>query len=803
MPSDCLLLAGCLLLLALVSGAAHSQGVASFKTLTHHEDSAPIEPTTATNETDPAAAIHKHLAQAEVELAALDESSDNNGQVPAEIGQKQLDQRRALLNQLITAYRLQLNRLNAVADFEAYRDAARQNHYGISALSEADSSSFLAVDQLRENERLAVRELATQNVALTLVQRQYEQKAEEVKKANALKRQATERLESNRSPEQLARLRWNRDMATLRARVEGAWLEHLELEIRSTKLRQQSELERLEEIRSQLARGHGKLVFTQGELNQLKDHLEDSRRELASELEAATNASEDAHAQLQQAEKELAASAEVTSTDARAAASGVSAPGQDREMQRRALELKRVEVENLTQRTRLLSLQSEALAREAEIWDQRWALNQHPDAPTLSKEAADFEQERSKLKLLHEYITQRYASARDKGIEQEGLVKRAASPEASQHHTRLLELYRQRRDLYEEALQRLAGYESLVDRWGHDLELTGQRRPISQRLEQRLDALWSGLVGLWQYEVFAADDQIEVDGQVITGKRSVTVGKFLSALLILVLGYKLSRWLSHAVERIVVKRTGMDPSHATLTRRWVDALGLVVLGVIALTLVKIPLTVFAFLGGAVAIGVGFGTQTLLKNLISGLMILFERPVNLGDLVDVGGIRGRVVDVGVRASIVRDMHGIETLIPNSSFLEENVTNWTYSSQRVRFSVQVGIAYGSDTRRVRDILLEAGARHGLVLKDPPPFVTFDDFGADALLFSLNFWVELKPENDRLIIQSDLRFMLDEALSKAGISIAFPQRDLHLDTTRPLEVQVVNGHATQSTPSAGENR
>jgi small-conductance mechanosensitive channel len=205
--------------------------------------------------------------------------------------------------------------------------------------------------------------------------------------------------------------------------------------------------------------------------------------------------------------------------------------------------------------------------------------------------------------------------------------------------------------------------------------------------------------------------------------------------------------------------------------------------------VKIPFTVFAFLGGAIAIGAGFGMQTLLKNLISGLMLLVERPFKLGDLVEVAGMRGRVMDIGVRSSVVRSVDGIETLIPNSVFLEQNVTNWTYSSQKVRFSLPVNVAYGSDVRKVRDTLIEAALRHPDILDQPPPSVLLSDFGNDALVFNLNFWLEMRPDVDSYTVRSDLRFTIEKELGDLGIVIAFPQRDVHLDTARPLQVEVVS--------------
>jgi small-conductance mechanosensitive channel len=234
---------------------------------------------------------------------------------------------------------------------------------------------------------------------------------------------------------------------------------------------------------------------------------------------------------------------------------------------------------------------------------------------------------------------------------------------------------------------------------------------------------------------------------------------------------------------------------ARITRRWLQVMLVAVLFVLALDIVKIPLTVFAFLGGALAIGFGFGAQNLLKNLMSGVMLLIERPLKVGDIVEIGGIVGTVTNISIRASTIRAANGIETLVPNSTLIESNVTNWTLSNPRVRRDVKLGVAYGSDTRKVSDTLLSVAERHGQVLKDPAPRVIFEDFGADALAFTLEFWVDFAKGADSRQIASDLRFMAEKALADAGIGIPFPQRDVHLDASRPLQVEVVGQVAAQA--------
>jgi small-conductance mechanosensitive channel len=329
----------------------------------------------------------------------------------------------------------------------------------------------------------------------------------------------------------------------------------------------------------------------------------------------------------------------------------------------------------------------------------------------------------------------------------------------------------------------------LAERWAEGLRAAEGRLPFTGRLHNLFTDTRFFLQRLWAFELFTAEDTITVEGQQITGKRSVTVGKILMALLILVVGYWLTGLVTAFLEPIAVKRLRIEPNLAHLIRRWLRAFLVVCLILFSLVSVKIPLTVFAFAGGALAIGLGFGMQTILKNIVSGLILLFEQPFRVGDVLDVGGQKGTVTGIGLRASVLELWDGTETLIPNSSLLENNVTNWTYSNRRVRFTVNVGVAYGSEPRRVIQLLNDVAERHGLVEKEPMPQVLFTAFGDSALTFELRFWVNVATANPAQV-SSDLRLMIAGAFAEHGIVIAFPQRDLHLHADRPIPVRMVPG-------------
>jgi small-conductance mechanosensitive channel len=210
--------------------------------------------------------------------------------------------------------------------------------------------------------------------------------------------------------------------------------------------------------------------------------------------------------------------------------------------------------------------------------------------------------------------------------------------------------------------------------------------------------------------------------------------------------------------------------------------------VFALVSVNIPLAVFAFFGGALAIGIGFGAQNLINNFISGMILLFDRSIKVGDIVEVDGQGGTVTAINMRNSHIKRFDGVELLVPNSQFLQQKVTNWTHSDKRMRYSISVGVAYGSPTRQVSQILLDTVEGHEMVLKDPQVVVLFEDFADNALTFTTYFWLDLISVRDNRGIVSEIRHRISEALGRAGIVIAFPQRDVHIDAQNPIAVKIV---------------
>ena len=330
-----------------------------------------------------------------------------------------------------------------------------------------------------------------------------------------------------------------------------------------------------------------------------------------------------------------------------------------------------------------------------------------------------------------------------------------------------------------DAIQRAGKMQRLIAFTIADLEGGHLKTPV-------LDRVSSALLALWNTELYLAEQVEIVDGNKTSTYRAVTLGKLVRLVIILIVGWMIIRFVSSRVKSLVSRRPSIPQSGADLAAKAISILGLALLILYGLNAVRIPLTALAFLGGALAIGVGFGTQTILKNFISGLILIFERPLKIGDYVEVDGVAGTIRMIGMRASVIQHGNGIDTVIPNSNLLENKVTNWTLSDSLLRHSVKIGVEYGAPTRDVARTLLAVASEHGLVLDHPAPEVRFENFGEKSLDFSLFFWFDNR-KTTRDTLASDLRFMIEKAFAESGIRIASPQNDVRFDRETPLRVEV----------------
>ncbi len=747
-------------------GAAKAQPVPAAKA-----QAAPAVPETAES-------LQAKLAAAQAELdRALAEK------LPAGVSETDAIERRSLLELLVRGYERQLGARDDEGQIERRRAALEQQAAGGTGLPPGPYP-LAFVDQLRDSADTAAKKLSGAEAKLTLLAQQVDAWRARLKDAEAKLRLAEEQVSAGGGGES-ARRAWMRDLAATRVRAYGLVVTSLDTltevtrgEVREERMESDYAARRANEAAKQVELTRAELDGALDRLEREKDALERELREIQSQGAAR-------RAALRKAETELDASRSAAPRDGAAAATGgVMRPSR----LERAVELRRAQADNTNIAYDLVRGLTDATGMERLAWQLRFQVLNERDEAKL-REAYERVQDLQKRVAPWKAFAQRqYEFALGQVREQEAQLATTQAPDEIATLRELAATYRERAALYDRMLRTISRLDTGLERWKAEFKAGREARPLQARAYDAWHAASSIARTVWNFELFTAEDTLEVDGRKITAVRSVTVGKSVGAIVLLVCGYLLVSWVVRRIERAMVKQLHANADVARIARRWLQVILVAVLFIMALDLVKIPLTVFAFLGGALAIGFGFGAHNLLKNLMGGIMILIERPLKVGDIVQVGELVGTVTTISIRASTIRSGDGIETLIPNSSFIESNVTNWTYSSPRVRRAVKVGVAYGSDTRKVTDLLLAQAARHGQVLKDPAPRVIFDEFGSDALLFALEYWIDYAKGADARLIASDLRFMIEKALAEAGIAVPFPQRDVHLDAGAPLKVEVI---------------
>lgn len=292
--------------------------------------------------------------------------------------------------------------------------------------------------------------------------------------------------------------------------------------------------------------------------------------------------------------------------------------------------------------------------------------------------------------------------------------------------------------------------------------------------EQVLSDIMADFQAIWNFPLGTTD-------------ASVTVGKLVLILVLVVVGYAISKLVGYVLGRRLAK-SRLQPDLVQMISRVIFWVILVLVFLTALSLLKIPITAFAFVTGAVAIGVGFGAQNILNNFISGWILMTEKPIRIGDFIEIDGMHGTVEGIGNRSTRIRRVDGVHMLVPNSILLERNVINWTLVDRTIRTTVRVGVAYGSPVRTVEALIGQAVSEQQEVNREPPPLVVFEDFGDSALVFDVYFWCDVGGERDLRKIRSNIRYRLSDLFDEHGIVIAFPQRDVHLAATTPLAVRLL---------------
>lgn len=409
-------------------------------------------------------------------------------------------------------------------------------------------------------------------------------------------------------------------------------------------------------------------------------------------------------------------------------------------------------------------------------WTAIKALSDTPTAEDVRAAIARSGEIIARQKELRPSVDRRLLEARE-GLNatQKQLLAGTSDPATKSLLERTVTLAQKRVDTLGSLVSKADQSISMHEEFLAELQAVLGRESASRKVSRIWEDVSHRISNIWKLELFSA------------GGNPITIGKVSLAGFGLLLAFLTAGWISRWTSRTATGRFQLADDQKTLLETSVFIPSLVILVLTVLYWLNIPLTVFAFLGGALAIGIGFGAQNLMNNFISGIILLMERQIKVGDIIEVAGSTGKVTHLGSRCSRIRKFNGVELLVPNSAFLEKEVTNWTLADPHHRFDFSVGVAYGSPVEKVMSLLNSALERQPEVLREPAASVCLEEFGDSAMIFRLYYWLELGGSVDSRAVGSELRCRIERDLRAAGIGMPYPQRDLHLKSSSPIAVRV----------------
>lgn len=715
--------------------------------------------------------LQQQLKAARENFAKLDDAV-SAGRLPEGINANELADRRRDVQQTVLAIERHLKMLAARPQAADLAQKAAEALVDWKGFKEKPPYSVLQVDDLRAQREAAAEKQSTARSTQQLQERTLDDIRDEAKVADdALRAAASADL---KAPDVAWRLEAANDRVSLVAARKGAQEAALAVQ-REVVAEAESRLGLLDR---KLKETETKQTLREEDLKQVRDTAKTREDALRKELKALQERSDAAG-------------------KARAKLNGEATAPEATDLTRLRQEIAQTRVDTLSASIESLNALAQSEGQVVESFEHRRVLLNSTDG-NAREDAIDALRKRAdRLAALGTFATNSIAVA---NAELRGLEARAASLPAGD--PQLVPLNELRTDLWERLniTQRLAQSVDLqknqLGHWLGDFDRLQSERTVGQRFKDGLKSAWRRVVNVWNFSIWNYEGP---DGR----KGAINLGTLVRAFLLFTFGYWLAARITRKLQRYAVGHRRVAEAQAATLRTWMMVLLSFLLAIATLHVLSIPLTLFAFLGGALAIGLGFGTQTLIKNFISGIIVLFERNIRVGDILDVGGTVGTVVEINTRSSVVRGGDGVETLIPNSVFLENKITNWTHNNRRVRRTVRVGVEYGSPLQTTADILVDCAKRHGLVLKDPEPVAQLEDFGPNALQFALNFWVELAEKSNAAQVASDLRFMIHKRFTDAGIIIPAPAKETKLVTDAPLRMSVDRPARNSDVDSPGEGQ
>lgn len=714
----------------------------------------PATAAAATPET-PRAKLEQLLRESREALAQLDSASAADS-LPAGIGAGEADERRRALEQLILTANRSLKNLTGAEDARKALEAARERERAWTGFKRQPPYSLLMIDDL-VNEREAVKSnLTAAEASLGNYQRLLATILEEAKAAEGTRNSALAAVQAA-TPEAAPAAKWRLELARLQSRLLAARAGQFQGMIASQQDRIAAANADLALLERQIEVAKANASFSEEDLAKLAQASDERKQGYRKELDALAKRLKSAVAARNQAKTALQAAEAAPDAE------------DGRELAAYRLEVAEGTVETVQSLIESLEgmLQLEEVGMKA-YHDRRELAN----ARSLQERVKALDSLGVPREHLWAWVNVIEDEVASVTAELTKLDARAMGIGSSDPRFRLLATQRadnaERLAMLQRLFQAVEQQRRLVKRWV--LEYTPEEEPpgLWRRASSAGSTGWQALKKLWNLEVMNFEQKVEVDGQTLTGRIPVTLGMLLRAVLFFLIGYWIAARVAGVVQRSLVARGHLAEPQARTLRNWAMIVVAAVLALGTLAVMRIPLTVFAFLGGALAIALGIGTQALLKNFISGIIVLAERKVRVGDIIEVDGVTGTVIEINTRSSVVRSGDDVETLVPNSALLDAKVTNWMLSNNRIRRALRVPVAYDAEPSAVIAVLTEAATRHGLVCKQPAPFAVFDEMGERSLVFVLYYWLELPSASPPMVIASDLRLMIQKRLTEMGCAL-----------------------------------
>lgn len=631
---------------------------------------------------------------------------------------------------------LSLLETDALLEAQTAQVEAENLEFTQKGLTESRPYPITLLDSLRDQLALAQEDLESQESALKSAQIDSRLTEQQLEQRQALRRRLLERSEKN--GHQDLEIERSLENATWAVRALESTKELTEAETENSKKARTLAEKRRDLLKRKVSLVESHFLFTEAILQRQLSELETRRNELNTALDRARRQADEALGKV----KSLQAD-----------------PSKAEEL--------RAQTEWLTtyQRTKsLLEQRLEWNLTQRDLWERRYNLSRGEGVSSLSDwydasrgVAAQLKNARAVLESELKQLNSQTAEA----LEEPAV--------AGGQRTLRVQALSARQVALEDALRSIDTTTALAQRIS--AEISERRQHLSWR--ERLTRAWAWLVDLWNIELYTIGDN------------SVTVGKVNVALLVLVLGLTMTGKVTRFFSRRLLTRLPITDSVKANLERSLRYFFFLLVFLFALQVVNIPLTIFTFLGGTLAIAVGFGAQNILNNFISGLILMVEQPVRVGDLIEVEQTTGVVEEIGARSTRVRMGTGIHVVLPNSVLLENRVINWTLTDQRIRTSVSVGVAYGIDPQEVIGLIKRAALMTEKVEKSPEPFVLLEDFADSALTFTIHFWVSLAQPLNKRMAESELRIAIEQMFRSHKIPIPFPQRDLNFNGPVPVTV------------------